>query len=232
MRTVHFIHGFNERHRFGNPRIAAVAKQLNDIADENIGIMIHDYGRWDLVATRNNENIARLIASTVNDGDILVGFSNGCAVIARICKIIDKPDALVFIQPALKKGWRAPKFIKRVVVFWNPYDVVTVAGKWWRRAANLLPWNWKKDKQHLWGEMGHKGYTGKDDRYIQYNTVNTKLSNGTIMPKAKGHDGWRKSKEWIDFIASEINDYANRSEEMSCKKNKRKKNNEKKKGRM
>lgn len=209
-RTVHLIHGFRERHKVQRPKMI-VLKSL--IEAKGLQVMVHDYGFFDLVATRNNENIARLIYPHVKDGDTLVGFSNGAALIAHLERLGVRAKRIVLIQPALAKTWTPNHFARNITVFWNTGDRATIAGKWWRRLTGLLPWRWQD--RHNWGEMGHTGYTGNDDRYIQYQTDATaddakrqqqQHKNQVLLPNASGHGAWAKHKNaaWWEIIVSHV----------------------------
>lgn len=194
MRTVHLIHGFNQRHKIQQPKMAQL---IPDIEAAGLNWMVHDYGHWDLIATRNNKNLARLIYPHIKEGDTLVGFSNGAALIAHLLKMGVCPARVVLIQPALSKRWTPPACVREVTVFWNDDDMATVAGKHWRRLTGLLPWRWQD--RHHWGEMGHTGYVGQDPRFIQYDTLRTK-----DLPATAGHNDWikKKNRAWWPFIVA------------------------------
>jgi len=202
MKTVHLIHGFNERHKVGEPKIAV----LRDAIEKAGHICrVHDYGHWDLVATRNNSNLARLILPSVGMGDTLVGFSNGAALIAHLCRLGAPVRRIVLIQPALAKKWKPPASVERWAVFHNAGDLATVAGKHWRRVTGVLPWRWQQ--KHHWGEMGNTGFAGTDDRVVQYATDvdSIKVAAGEL-PKVSGHSAWahKKNAAWWDFIISHV----------------------------
>lgn len=207
MRTVHLIHGFNERHKVQRPKIAVLKSRIEALG---LPVMIHDYGDWGLVATRNNSNLARLIFPHVKEGDTLVGFSNGGAIIAHLERFGIRAKRIVLIQPALAKTWTPNKYARNITVFWNTGDNVTVLGKWWRRLTGFLPWRWQD--QHNWGEMGDTGYTGHDARYVQYQTDATgddahrNQENHFSLPKVSGHGTWAKAKNaaWWDIIVSHV----------------------------
>lgn len=210
MRTIHLIHGFNEHHKLQRPKITVLKKLIES---KGLPVMIHDYGTWDLVATRNNDNLARLIYPHVKDGDTLVGFSNGAALIAHLERLGVRAKRIVLIQPALAKTWTPNHFTRNITVFWNTGDRATIAGKWWRRLTGFLPWRWQD--RHNWGEMGNTGYTGTDDRYIQYRTDATgddahqqlvHQENQQLPPKASGHSAWTRPRNaaWWEIIVSHV----------------------------
>lgn len=94
----------------------------------------------------------------------VVAHSNGCWAAVQAAEMGYRIDHLVLISPALHKSHAFPENIKRVDVYYAPNDHIVTLGKWYRRAVNLLPWNWKSSSRHDWGEMGKTGYKGKDAR--------------------------------------------------------------------
>ena len=194
--TVHLIHGFNEHHGPGKPKIRILESFLSRRQHR---VLTHDYGDWDLVATRNNKNLARLILPHIEKGDSVIAFSNGAAITAHLCMLGAELDRIVLIQPALSKKWIAPLGVKEITVFWNEGDNATVGGKWYRRVTGLLPWRWQE--RHKWGEMGHTGFTGNDERYLQFDTEH---SHRLDLPVVSGHSAWAKPEyhEWHEFITS------------------------------
>jgi len=202
-KTVHLIHGFNENHPLQAPKITRLVPSLTDLGYR---VRIHDYGHWDLVAVRNNANLARLIYPSVKPGDTLVGFSNGAALVARLVALGVQPGRIVLIQPALGNKWEPPADCKveKVTVFWNPKDNITTVGKWWGRVTDLMPWRWKNP--HGWGEMGDTGYLGSSPLFEQFNTLEPEkvASRYQQIPNpASGHSGWQKpeSSGWWKLIA-------------------------------
>lgn len=209
-RCVHLIHGFNERHKIQRPKIICLKPKIEKLG---LPVMVHDYGHWDLVATRNNDNLARLIFPHVKDGDTLVGFSNGAAVIAHLERLGVKAKRVVLIQPALAKTWTPNEYTRNITVFWNTGDNITVIGKWWTRLTGFLPWRWQD--RHNWGEMGDTGYTGIDERYVQYQTdaaaddaqqKHLHHLHHFSLPKCAGHSTWTKPKNsaWWDVMVSHV----------------------------
>jgi len=198
MQTVHLIHGFNEEHAVQRPNITVLKPLLRS---RGYRVRVHDYGEWDLLATRNNYNLARLIFPYITDGDTLIGFSNGAALVAHLQAMGVCTPNIVLIQPALANTWRPNTMTKKVTVFWNPGDIATVAGKWWRRVTGILPWRWQE--KHKWGEMGHTGYVGNDPRYTQYRTDDGSVAE---MPEVSGHGRWSapQNRPWREFIISHV----------------------------
>jgi len=194
MRTIHLIHGFNETHPIQKPSIACLKPML---CHRGFKVMIHDYGKLNLVETTANNNLARLIYPHVADGDTLIGFSNGAAIVAHLQSMGARTPKIILIQPALSNTWRPNSSCMSVSVLWNPHDLATLAGKWYRRFTGLMPWRWQ-DKHH-WGEMGHTGYVGGDMRYLQYQTDATE-----DMPVVAGHSDWAlpKNRDWWELIAN------------------------------
>ena len=197
MKTVHLIHGFNESHPVQHPNIAVLAPLIKR---RGFNVHVHDYGEWDLMATRNNKNLARLIYPSIREGDTLVAFSNGAAIVAHLQAMPMRvaTPRIVLIQPALSNKWVPNSYTQSVTVFWNAGDLATVAGKWWRRVTGIFPWRWKE--KHHWGEMGHTGYVGSDPRYTQ---IRTDQPSGDL-PAVSGHTHWDddENRAWREVIAN------------------------------
>ena len=121
-RTAHLIHGFNEGHKVQRPKIAVLVPLIKA---RGLNVMIHDYGDWDLIATRNNVCLARLIFPHIKDGDTLVGFSNGAALVAHLEALGVSAKRVILIQPALANQWTPNAKTRDIVVFWNTGDMAT-----------------------------------------------------------------------------------------------------------
>lgn len=202
--TIHLIHGFNEDHDFGDPDIKIMKEVLENETEYNVHVW--DYGHTNLISVRtSNDNYARLIGSSVEYYDILIGYSNGCLIIKQIVENLRLPvKALVLLHPALPKNWLPPPWVQRVFIFFNAGDKVVTAGKWWNRATKILPWNWGSKNTTDWGELGRTGYKGVyDPRVRQYDTL-----AHPVFPKIEGHGALfsEAGYPWFDWIAGLIND--------------------------
>lgn len=172
--TVHLIHGFNQKHENQQPAMAVLTPLIEE---QGHTVMVHDYGELNLLETSANDNLARLIFPSVRRGDVLIGFSNGAAIIAHLEEMMVSVPNIVLIQPALVNDWTPNAYCNEVTVFWNNGDKATVAGKWWRRVSNIF----RRQDKSKWGQMGHTGYVGNDPRFTQFNTEKYGVS---------GHSDW------------------------------------------
>lgn len=203
---IHLIHGFNENHKIGNPKIIRLEPLLHQRGFE---VTVHDYGNLDLVAVRNNENLARLIFPQVKKGDSIIAFSNGCAIAARLARWGAPFKSMVFIQPALYSKWELPSHIDKLDVIWNEHDWPTGAVKYWRQFTGLFPWRWSRKRRAMWGDMGRVGYKGLyDSRIINHNSDSKPDSKPGLsfnsLPPVKGHTAWQESDQWLRFIAGRV----------------------------
>lgn len=153
------VHGFNV-HDGGR---GSVGKLRPFFAKAGIPYLLVDYGFFDLIKTyTSNKKVAKRLADSVrtakisnpNSKIVVVGHSNGCAIIYLACKYYNAPvDKAVFINPALDSDIVRPTALKSLDVWYSPSDKPV---KW----AKLLPW-------HVWGDMGKVGYTGVSDDVIR-----------------------------------------------------------------
>lgn len=153
------VHGFNV-HDGGR---GSVGKLRPFFANIGIPYLLVDYGFFDLIKTyTSNKKVAKRLADSIRTAKIsnpdnkivVVGHSNGCAIIYLACKHYDAPiDKAVFINPALDSDIIRPTTLKSLDVWYSPSDKPV---KW----ARLLPW-------HIWGDMGRVGYTGVKDSMIR-----------------------------------------------------------------
>lgn len=148
------VHGFN----VWDGGKATVGKLRPFFAQYKIPYLMLNYGWFGIGRTYlKNRDIARRLAQAVDSAKlrelkgplILVGHSNGCAIIYDACKYFGaEVDKAVFINPALDKDVAVPTEMKRLDVWFSPSDKPV---KW----SKYLPF-------HPWGEMGCVGYEGFD----------------------------------------------------------------------
>ena len=153
------VHGFNV-HDGGR---GSVGKLRPFFASKGIPYLLLDYGFFNLIKTyTSNKKVAKQLAESVKTAKVndptskvvVVGHSNGCAIIYLACKHYNAPiDKAVFINPALESDVTRPESLKSLDVWYSPSDKPV---KW----AKLLPW-------HIWGDMGRVGYTGSEDNMIR-----------------------------------------------------------------
>lgn len=178
--TAHFIHGAFDPNgvRFID-WLAPFFKDEGWATDTTF-----DYG-WTGIfsALLFNDRWARLLAGRVRPGDIGVGHSNGCAVLARAAEMGAPFDELIFLHPALDRRADIAPHVRRITVLHAPHEIPTLL-------ARFIPF-------HPWGDMGRVGYRGKDPRFVN---INTETANEHPV---FGHTGeGRNPKFWGPLIAA------------------------------
>lgn len=174
--TIYIAHGFNVR----DPR------QFFELASffeaEGFPVVKVDYGWTGPVRVRFvTIKEARRLAKSVRPGDVGIGHSNGCAVLARATELGAPFERLIFLNPALRRSYvPETQTLKQVNVLHASDDKAVVAGKWLRRLSPLR----LVQRETMWGEMGRTGYTGSDPRVQNF------LLNGMFDDEdGVGHGG-------------------------------------------
>jgi len=153
---AHLVHGY---------RVADGGKATSDTLIpylEMAGFPVHqhDYGWFGLMQVRLlNGGVAEDILRGTKVGDIGVGHSNGCAILADAADRGAPFAGLIFINPALDTGRVIERRVKWIHVYYNKGDVPVLISE----LLDWLPWNW--NHKHPWGGMGRTGFTGHDRRY-------------------------------------------------------------------
>lgn len=137
-----------------------------------------DYGYVLAAETRRiNPMVVGLLKPYVDTGDVLIGHSNGCAVIYELLQELVKTSVkvrgVVFINAALSERIELPAAVDWCDVYYNNGDSITEVAK---IAA------WIGSAPRCWGEMGHAGYVGGDPR-----VTNIDCGNTDGLPKVNGH---------------------------------------------
>jgi pimeloyl-ACP methyl ester carboxylesterase len=164
---VILVHGFN----VWDGGISTVGKLRPFFAEERYPYIMLDYGTFDIVKTYlKNKKVAKEVATACENAKlsgyevIVVGHSNGCAIIDIASKEFNAPiKKAVYINPALNKDKERSPTVGSIDVWHSPSDKPV---KW----AKLLPF-------HPWGEMGATGYIGEDPKIVNYNKEDMKLSS-------------------------------------------------------
>ena len=176
------VHGFN----VWDGGRATVGKLRPFLSAENVPYIMINYGHVRLLGTRlKNNKIARRVAEAVctavdaGHRPVVVGHSNGCAIIHLAMNLIDSVYSrssvcaglvgVVYINPALKKDARASAAVNKLTVWHSPSDKPVRWSKWLPR-SNARPW----------GEMGSTGFVGHDERVTNHNKE-------LMTPPSKSH---------------------------------------------
>jgi hypothetical protein len=148
---IHLIHGFNVAD--GGKNTVDTLRPLLEKAGYEVSEF--DYGRIGLLGVRfGNKKRARRLAGQVEPADIVVGHSNGCALIALAMQMGMTVSHAVFIHPALNRKWTPPKgAAEKVTVYFSEKDIATRAAKLLVGVMKLFPTKY----QYMWGSMGTVG---------------------------------------------------------------------------
>ncbi len=171
---------------------------------EALGCMVEmfTYGDTNLFQVRwRNPRLAKKLARRVKHWKdlgykvILVGHSNGCAIIYLTTTVLGvHSDQVVAINPALKKHYN-PDFSAKVVQVWhNSGDKPVVFAKFW---SKIIPDKWFRARP--WGEMGNVGYVGSNHNVVNIDTGLKFLPNKALGHSAVFHKP--ESKFFLPLIA-------------------------------
>lgn len=125
---------------------------------------IFDYGFvFFFSAIENNPENARRLAKLVDDSYkvydevVVIGHSNGCAVMELAAASFQKCDHYTYLDPALESGNSPGYKVRSTDVWFNQRDGVL---KLTEIARQIPQWMFKKLQ---WGKMGITGYIGNDN---------------------------------------------------------------------
>lgn len=138
-----------------------------------------------LSTMEKNPQVAKTLAKLIDDSYLLydevvvIGHSNGCAVMELAAAYIKKCHHYTYLNPALESG-NSPGFkVKRTDVWFNRKDCVL---KLTEIVRHIPQWMFKKLP---WGKMGIIGYTGSDTT-VQNNEISVSKLNCI-----KQHSPWK-----------------------------------------
>lgn len=173
---VILVHGFN----VWDGGRATVGKLRPFLSACGVPYISINYGHVGLVGTRlKNRKIARRVAQAaltaldVGYSPVLIGHSNGCAIIhlalAELTGLCTLAVGAIYINPAMEKDVRSSASLGWLRVWHSPSDKPVRWSKWLPR-SNARPW----------GEMGAVGYVGSDHRVTNHNKE-------LMKPSSKSH---------------------------------------------
>jgi hypothetical protein len=125
--------------------------------------------------------------------DILIGHSNGCAVIYDLMHSGVAMGGAIFINAALEQNIIRPSTVPWIDVYFNGGDDITEAAKLGARLGIDDP---------VWGEMGHAGYSGLDTLIH-----NTDCAHTPGMPVVDGHSDFftpGKLAAWGPYLCTRL----------------------------
>ena len=154
MTNVIIVHGFND------PRSGAdnVDRLIPYIKRKGYNTVEVDYGWRGLIGVRIcNDSTARNLLKLYKRGDIVIGYSNGCSIVARAIEMGLPVDHVIFIHPALHADWEPPtdRLNRKIYVYHSREDWTTKMAGWIRKYS---PLNFIFGKTK-WGQMGTIGST-------------------------------------------------------------------------
>ena len=165
---VLLVHGYNVH----DPE-ETVGKLRTFFETRGCETIIVNYGHVGLLlreTKRKNPKVAKQVAATVNNSKLLdasrevivVGHSNGCAIINMACRDFGaKIDKVVYVNPALKTDL-SPGC--ECHVWHSPSDSPVK----WARRMHKIPFI-RQLTPTRWGRMGSTGYRGSDVLVTNYN---------------------------------------------------------------
>lgn len=112
----------------------------------------------DLFTVRfQNDKRARKLAGIIREGDLLIGHSNGCALIDNALwqlSALASPAKVdvVYFNPALDKDTPLAPQVRKALVFFTKTDKAVLKAKIFRN--------------HPWGEMGRTGYIEREQSKV------------------------------------------------------------------
>lgn len=162
---AYLIHGFNVKDRGANttdklrPHLEALGYDVTEL----------DYPWFGRVKTRLcNKAMAMIAAETVEDGSMVFGHSNGCAVIYYMAQFNSNFSHITLINPALDAK-KVPAGDCGVDVWYASNDQPV-------RIAKYIPYS-------PWGDQGRVGYVGSDPR-VQNHPLGTIGHSGAFKKPA------------------------------------------------
>jgi len=194
MPTVHLVHGFN----ISDGGASTTDKLIPYFEERGYTVVEHD-SKWssgilrDLMNVRyGNRKRAEAVAEMIQPDDLLVGHSNGCAIINIACWLLAKvnPEHRVrcmWLNPALDADSPISPIVSNFLVLHTHTDRVVQISK-------LL-------RHHRWGDMGRVGYKG----LAGSKAMNCEYENLGLMKL--GHSGVFKSQENLYKIMQAFDDW-------------------------
>ena len=189
MQRYIMLHGFNVGDK-GKNTVDRIVPYL----DKYVSHL--DYGNFSIMdVVKDNPKVAGTLAAMSNSLDIPIGHSNGCAIIAEACMQGAKFETVVLINPALRKEFKFPDTVKKIIIYHTAYDKPV----WWSKILRYCP-PFVFFRDFLWGEMGRTGSTHSNDpRYVNVDVTER-------AGKSNAHCGMFNTVANIKWIANDINE--------------------------
>jgi hypothetical protein len=183
----HLVHGI---HTQGDSPLEAIGPFL----PFGSHIAYPDYGFILGLETRVvNPIIVGALKPYISPTDIMIGHSNGCAIIYDLMHSGVAMGGAVFINAALEQNIIRPATVPWIDVYFNAGDTITEAAKFGALLGIDDP---------VWGAMGHAGYSGTDSEIQDADCGKT-----PGLPIVYGHSDLLtpgKRGAWFPYIAQRI----------------------------
>lgn len=167
---IHVLHGIHTA--YNDPVVKALLPYLQG------DVRYPDYGFILACETKRiNPAVVGTLAPYVEPDDVMVGHSNGCAIIYDLLEQGVKMAGLVLINGALRQDITLQPCVKFCHVYFNDGDNITQLARDAERLA-ISP------VDRNWGEMGHAGYVGEDPRVTN---INCGITAPDALPMVVGH---------------------------------------------
>ena len=151
-KICYLVHGFNVSD--GGEKTTDTLRPYAEQAGYRV--VEFDYRHAGLLSVRLcDKKLAMAFSNLAEPGSIAIGHSNGCAIVHLAAQYGAQFDQVVYINPALNRDAELAPQVRAAHVWHSPSDKPVRLARW-------LP-------NHVWGKMGATGYTGEDERYINYN---------------------------------------------------------------
>ena len=200
--TIHILHGIHRSDPLHGP-----GNWAKYFTDAGFPVRIWDYGHVYALTARFlvNPYVVDRVVSEIKYGDILVGHSNGCAIIADVAdKTAIMIGGVMLLNPALNVERRIPCDVPWVHVYCNKGDMAVTAGKRWRQ-FNPVSWFIR----HPYGEQGKYGPNFTDQRYQVFHGETP--PNGLTVVDGHSHINDPKTLEtWGPFGVQKVLDSINK----------------------
>jgi hypothetical protein len=184
--TVHLVHGI---HTQGASPVQGLIPYLTAAGFET---RYPDYGWIAGLETKiANPIICGSLRPYIATDDIVVGHSNGCAILYDMLQSGLKVSGAVFINAALEQSIQP--LAPWTDVYYNPGDDITEAAELGAKLGLT---------DRTWGAMGHGGYVGNAPSIVSYNCG---LTSG--MPVVWGHSDFFTPANlvfWAPFLIARI----------------------------
>lgn len=192
--TAHLVHGFNVL----DGGAGTTDKLRPHFEGRGFSVVEHD-SKWKRGILRNllsvrfeNTKRAQDLAQSIQPDDLLVGHSNGCAIINEACWILAQINPefrvrCVFINPALDVDSPISPIISQFIVFHTETDRTV--------------WLSKLLMAHSWGAMGQAGYKG------QVGSKCTNVAYETLGLMDMGHSGVFKTQKSLHRLMQTFDDW-------------------------